>query len=362
MIPHSRPTLDGFDLSVAGELLTSGRLARGQVSERLESLFCARFLDSEDRGPWRARAVSSGTTALHVGLWALSNLRSALSGTCPGEVVTTALGCNALIHAILAVGARPVLVDTLPDGNPDAEKAAERVTSETLAVLAPHLYGNPVDLSPLLSLDAPIFEDCAQCFGTEGPNGRVGARGALMMTSFYATKLICTGQGGLVATDDSELIKEIRDLCEYDHREDAKARWNMNLSDWCAQLALPQLQSHAENLQQRRQIAGRYTEAFADLREKLEVPEPCPGHVWYRYVLLTPEASEPWIEDLVSQGIETKRPVYAPLQRTFGLSGRFPVAEDHWRRSLSLPIYPTLTEGEQEQVIEAVKRAAGRLL
>ncbi|NUN95552.1 MAG: DegT/DnrJ/EryC1/StrS family aminotransferase, partial [Candidatus Omnitrophica bacterium] len=140
------------------------------------------------------------------------------------------------------------------------------------------------------------------------------------------------------------------------------ARWNMNLSDWCAQLALPQLQSHAENLQQRRQIAGRYTEAFADLREKLEVPEPCPGHVWYRYVLLTPEASEAWIEELVSQGIETKRPVYAPLQRTFGLSGRFPVAEDHWRRSLSLPIYPTLTEGEQEQVIEAVKRAAGRLL
>jgi len=350
VIPHSRPTLDSIDLAEIQRVLESGHLARGTVCEQLETSFCAQLL-----GPaFSGHSVQSGTLALELGLRALKPRNEF-------EVITSTLACASLVHAIRAAGGRPVLCDTLPDGNLDCEKACQLVTKKTLAFIAVHLYGKPADLNPLLETGVPVFEDCAQALGVEGPAGRVGTAGAVMMTSFYATKLICAGQGGMVASSNSDLIEEVRDLCCYDEREDERARLNGNLSDWAALPALPQVEKFQDFLVKREAIAKRYSEAFEEYSDQVVLPsaDAPSSHAWYRYVVLVPGDSDTWIEELNSLGVEAKRPVFRPLHGIFVLGEAFPVAEEHWRRSLSLPIYPSLSEEEQDQVMAAFRKVAG---
>ena len=361
MIPHSRPTLEHIETKVMGEMLKSGHLARGLFCETLESLFTGRILAAPS-GTFRARAVQSGTLALQLGLWALKNLREKRGeGVDNLHVLTSTLACGALVQSIRTVGARPILCETRMDGNLDVDAILDQVSKETLAVLVPHLYGKPIDLRGLLETDVPVFEDCAQTLGVETPCGRVGTGGRLMMTSFYATKPICTGQGGMIATEDTDLMNEIRQLCRYDERTDSGLGFNADLSDWSAALAIPQVAHFNELLEKRKRIAEAYHEALSGLSGCLTLPtSPVKGsHAWYRYVVLTEEDSTPFIEELKKEGIEAKRPVFLPQHKIFNLPGEFPCAEEHWTRSLSLPIYPSLTDQERDQIVEAVRKIFG---
>jgi dTDP-4-amino-4,6-dideoxygalactose transaminase len=181
-----------------------------------------------------------------------------------------------------------------------------------------------------------------------------------MMTSFYATKLICAGQGRLVASSDRALMKEVERSCCCDGIEDPRPAWNENLSDWAAILALPQVCGFDDLLSKRKTVAERYTQAFEPYSDRFELPRSDDGfgHSWYRYVIRLRESAEGWSGRLAELGVEAKRPVFRPLHRIFGIAGDFPVAEDCWRRSLSIPIYPTLSVEEQERVVDAVKEVA----
>ena len=361
MIPHSRPTLGDVGTGELTRLLEGGHLARGAQCRTLEREFCRSILGASEGSSVTARAVQSGTSALRLALSALARLRPVpVPSSQSPEVVTTSLACAAVVHAIRDIGAKPVLCDTLPDGNLNPDLARERASARTLAFVVPHLYGKPVDLRPLLSTRIPVVEDCAQSLGVEGPAGRVGTSGAVMMTSFYATKLICTGQGGLVASSDRALMKEVERSCCYDGTEDPQPAWNENLSDWAAMLAVPQVSQFEGFLSARKKIAERYTKAFEAYSDCFELPFPDSGfgHSWYRYVIRMHGSSEDWSRRLAELGVEAKRPVFCPLHRIFGFSGDFPVAEDAWRQSLSIPIYPTLSEKEQKRVIDAVGKVA----
>ncbi|MCA9438883.1 MAG: DegT/DnrJ/EryC1/StrS family aminotransferase, partial [Candidatus Omnitrophica bacterium] len=265
--------------------------------------------------------------------------------------------CAALVQSIRAVDAAPILCDTEVDGNLDVAHAVAAITPKTLAVIVPHLYGRPIDLSPLLELGVPIVEDCAQTLGVETPNGRVGTIGSLMMTSFYATKPICAGQGGLIASHDPGLMDEVEGLCRYDGRVDPGPGWNANLSDWSAALAIPQIEWFKQSLEKRRKIAEFYTQSFSDLGERITLPSPTDwgAHAWYRYVILAPGDSSDWESRLNEMGIEAKRPVFLPQHKIFDQPGEFPRAEEHWRRSLSIPLYPGLTDDERDRVVEGIR-------
>ncbi|MCA9448115.1 MAG: DegT/DnrJ/EryC1/StrS family aminotransferase [Candidatus Omnitrophica bacterium] len=363
MIPHSRPTLENVNLHTWGEMLESGHLARGVFCERLETLFIEKILGTTPDS-FRARSVQSGTQALHVGLWALKLLREKDGDTSETlEVIAPTLACGALVQAIRAVGAKPVLCDTTMDGNLDINQAVSAITPKTLAILVPHLYGKPIDLGPLLQTGVPIFEDCAQTLGVETDQGRVGTMGRLMMSSFYATKPICTGQGGIVATADVDLMDEIEGLCRYDGRDDSGPGWNANLSDWSAALAIPQIEHFDQSLARRKAIAEFYSESLGDLSDRIVLPEATAldAHAWYRYVVLVPNDSSQWSERLHSLGVEAKRPVFLPQHKIFDLPGHFPLAEDQWKRSLSLPIYPSLSDEERNEVVSAVRAVATEL-
>jgi perosamine synthetase len=200
MIPHSRPSIEADDIRAAAQVLQSRQLAQGGLVEQFERRMAAYF------GLSGGVAVTSGTAALEVALRAL--------GIGPGDdVLLPSYVCAAPLMAIQRVGALPRLVDIeLDTFNIDPAAARRTLTSKTKAVIVPHLFGLPANLTALEQLGVPIIEDCAQTIGATEQGRPVGSIGLLTVCSFYATKLLCTGEGGMVLSRDESLLERARRL------------------------------------------------------------------------------------------------------------------------------------------------------
>lgn len=293
-------------------------------------------------------AVSSGSAALELALRAL--------GVGPGnEVIIPSYVCDALHHAVSRTGAAPVLADadraTL---SLSAADAAARLTPRTRCIIVPHAFGLAADLRPLLSLGVPIVEDCAQTLGARLDGRVVGSLGTLAVCSFYATKLLTTGEGGAVA-GPAGLVERVRDARAYDERDDLRPRVNAMLSDLGAALGRSQLARLDAFVARRRAVAARY-------RERLQgVPctppaESGPRHVYHRFVVEVDRSPAVVQASLAARGVAARRPVYRPAHHALRLDG-FPEADRLWARALSLPCYPTLTDGEIDTVAAALGEA-----
>ncbi|MCC2671703.1 MAG: putative UDP-4-amino-4-deoxy-L-arabinose--oxoglutarate aminotransferase [Armatimonadetes bacterium] len=342
LVPHSRPTLP-----TAGEwaVLTS-ELAPGWVAD---GPLVHRFQDEATQwlGGSGGIAVNSGSNALHLALLAV--------GVSPGsEVLLPAYCCAALLNAVAATGARPVLVDAEVGGhNLSLEHARARVSKSTSAVVAVHMFGDPVAIEPLRSLGVPIIEDCAQSLGAQGEGQPSGAQGDAAIGSFFATKVITTGHGGIVTSRSAEVVTRVRDLVEYDNREEWRPRFSFGFTEMQAALGLWQLVRLPEFLARRRAIADYYTVRFGEGGIASPVAPAGGGRepIHYRYVLRAENAARA-IEALRAQSIDAKRPVYRPLHHY--LSEQCPEAEAAHEQIVSLPIYPSLTDEERERVVNAV--------
>jgi perosamine synthetase len=346
-ILHSKPTLPcAEEWAEITRQLAPGWVADGPCVEAF-SQAAATWL-----GGAGGVAVNSGTCALHLALLAV--------GVTPGsDVLVPAYCCAALLNAVRLADAEPVLVDAEPGGfNISAEDARRRITPRAAAVVVAHLFGDPVRLGPFLQLGIPVIEDCAQSFGaTDGP-ARTGGRGAAAIGSFYATKVITTGHGGLVSTQDMARLAALRDLVEYDNRDEWRLRFSYRMSELQAALGLWQLARLPAFLARRRALAayydGRGGEAgCGDGRRALTAGEElCGGPIFYRYVVRVPDADS-FIGALQSRGIDAKRPVYRPLHHYLG--GDFPHAQAAHEQIVSLPLYPALTDSEAEHVAEMAR-------
>ncbi len=293
-------------------------------------------------------AVSSGSAALELALRAL--------GVGPGdEVVIPTYVCDALHHAVSRSGATPVLADadraTL---SLSAEDARARLTPRTRCLIVPHAFGLAADLRALLALGVPIIEDCAQTLAARLDGRPVGSFGALAVCSFYATKLLTTGEGGAVA-GPTALIERVRDVRDYDERDDLAPRLNAKLSDLAAALGRSQLARLDAFVARRRAVAARYRER---LRGVACVPPGDLGerHVYHRFVVEVDHPPDVVRRSLAARGVAARRPVYRPAHRALGRDG-FPEADRLWQRTLSLPCYPTLTDGEIDTVAAALAEA-----
>ena len=290
-------------------------------------------------------AVSSGSAALELALRAL--------GVGPGhEVVIPTYVCDALYHAVGRTGATPVLVDadrvTL---SVSAVDARTRLTPRTRCIIVPHAFGMAADLRGLLALGVPVIEDCAQTLAARLDGRPVGSLGALAVCSFYATKLLTTGEGGAVA-GPAALIERVRDVRDYDERDDLVPRVNAKLSDLAAALGRSQLARLDAFVARRRAIAARYRERLRD------VPCVSPAdlgerHVYHRFVVEVDRPPDAVRTSLAARGVAARRPVYRPAHQALGREG-FPEADRLWRRALSLPCYPTLTDAEIDTVAAAL--------
>ena len=335
-IPHSRPTLGPEEARRVAEVIRSGHLAPGEELRSFEQRF------GESMGGRYAAGVSSGTAALHLVLIAM--------GVGPGdEVIIPSYVCTALLNAVQYVGARPILSDIDPEThNMDPEDVKKRVTRRTKALIVPHMFGLPADMHNLTRLDVPIIEDCAQAVGSTCDGKPIGSFGQAAIFSFYATKVITTGEGGMVVSGSKKIIERIKDLRTYDEKREHKLRYNYKMTDIAAALGSVQLRKLKKFIQQRRRIARHYDDFLKGLNIKL--PQADPGRIYFRYVAGLKFESAVLIRNLKQKGIMCAKPVYKPLHRYLKQKG-FANSEKAWRSSISLPIYPGLTRSEADRVL-----------
>jgi dTDP-4-amino-4,6-dideoxygalactose transaminase len=342
LIPHSRPSLTGDDARAVARVVESGQIAQGPEVAAFERELAARL------GVPAAAAVSSGTAALELALCAADVGRG-------DEVIVPTWGCDALHHAVVRAGGRPVPADVDPVTQALAiDDVRRRLTARTRAIVVVHAFGRAIDVTPFAALGVPVIEDCAQALGARVNGRAAGSTGTAAICSFYATKLVTTGEGGAVA-GSSATVARVRDTREYDDREELSPRANAKLTDLQAALGRSQLARLDAFIARRQAIARRYRAGLAGLPCRL--PEDAgAAHVYHRFVVEVERPVDTVITALAARGVYARRPVFRPLHRATGVDG-YPVAERLWQRSVSLPCYPSLADAEVDTVASAVRDA-----
>lgn len=351
-IPMARPLFDDETRQALLEVLDSGRLAQGPKVLEFEERF-AEWADI----PF-AIAVSNGTAALLLALMALE--------IGPGdEVITTPFTFAATANAALFLGARPVFADIQPSTlNLDPGEVERRITPRTRAIIVVHLYGNPCEMDAFVELaeryGLALIEDAAHAPGALYRGRPVGSFG-IGCFSFYATKNITTGEGGMITTRDPRLARRLRML--RDHGQSAKyvheiLGLNFRMTELQAALGIGQLLHIDEWNDRRRAIAAFYHQHLQGVRHLEITPDSRP--VYHLYTIRLPSGLRDRVrERLAQEGIETgihyPIPVYRqPLYRRLGYNEVLPVAEAAASEILSIPIHPALQEEELRAVVDAV--------
>lgn len=343
-IPPSRPDLKREDFNYVAEILKSRQVAGGPFVERLEEAFCSRL------GIRHALAVSSGTAALHLALLALNIGHG-------DEVIVPSYGCAALLHSVFYTGAAPVLADINPDTlNITEQEIRPLISRRTKAIIITHTFGFPADMEAILRFNVPVIEDCAQSLGARYQGCEAGTFGLISVFSFYATKVICAGEGGMVCTAHRRIASMLRDLNTPDKRANYKVRYNYKMSDLSAGLAFRQFSRLDKMIERRKRIAACYIRAFKACRDvKFQASLPGTEPIYYRFVIGTRHAKT-LMEKAASQGIMCGRPVFRPLHQYLGLSAaQFPHTVSAWKTHISVPLYPSLTEKEVRRVTAVVR-------
>jgi dTDP-4-amino-4,6-dideoxygalactose transaminase len=334
------------------EVLDSGRFILGPEVNAFEEE-SARFL-----GAAHAVGVANGTDAIVIVLDAL--------GVGPGdEVICPSFTFYATAESIARRGARPVFADIDPATlNLDAADVSAKVTERTKAILPVHLFGRPLDVA-VLPEGVPVVEDAAQAFGASVGDRRAGTLGTAATFSFYPTKnLFGLGDGGLVTTSDVDLADRIR-LLRFHGSQDKQTfeavGYNSRLDELQA-AALRVFLPHVEEWNEaRRTAAGRYAEL--GLGQVCELPADEPGHVYHLYVFRTAER-ERLTAALDQAGIGWATHYTVPLHLQPALAalgyapGSLPETERAARETLALPLWPGISRGEQERVVECLRAAS----
>ncbi len=364
-IPLAKPEIGAREEELALEVLRSGRLSLGPMGERFERAFAA-WLGVED-----AVAVSSGTTALHLGVRAL--------GWGPGdEVLTSPFSFVASANCLLYEGARPVFCDVDPETlNLDPTAAAAAAGERTVGILPIHIFGYPAAMPELEALAAKrglgLLEDACEALGAIDSEGRkVGTRGNLATFAFYANKQLTTGEGGMIVPTDPAVAARLRsernqgravDMGWLDH---GGLGFNYRLSDLAAALGVAQVEKLGAMLEGRARVAALYEQGLAAI-EGLRAPASGRGaeaRSWFVYPVRLPEGADrnATVDRLAGEGIASK--AYLPCIHLFPHlrelgygEGQFPVAEAASARSLALPFFPSMSESQVARVCEALARS-----
>jgi dTDP-4-amino-4,6-dideoxygalactose transaminase len=337
IIPHSRPSIDQSDIDAVSEVLSSGRIAQGQKVKEFEDAV-ARYV-----GKKYGVAVSSGTSALHL---ALLSLRIG-----PGdEVIMPSYVCSSPFFATLHAGAVPKIVDIdLSNFNICADAVESQISSRTKAIIVPHMFGNPAELDLLLELGTPIIEDCAQSLGAEYKSHQVGSLGELAVFSFYATKMITTGEGGMILTDDEESYAGLVELRDYDKKALSPTKYNYKMTDLQASLGLAQLRKLPSFIERRLRIASLYNDVLSEYEIGLPNATAGGNSVFYRYVVMLGRM-EQVRERTHRDGVVCERPVFKPLHSDLE-TVQCPNSNKAYDCALSIPLYPSLSQEETDYII-----------
>ena len=330
------------DAEAVAEVLESGYLTMGPKVAELEGLL------AEACSVEHALAVSSGTAALHVAVLAL--------GLRPGdEVIVPAYTFPATANVVALAGLRPTLVDVDPE-TMNIDPSRVDPVRRTKAVIAVHLFGRPARIEELPTVT--LIEDAAGALGARRGDRPCGCLGLLGCLSFHPRKIVTTGEGGAVTTDDAGLADDVRQLRNHGWTRgfaDMPAPGlNYRLSDIHCAVGIPQLRRLQELLAARERIAAAYAERLAGLPVRLPAADQGDRHGWQAYVIQVDRRDEV-LESLRAQGIEAQIGTYA-LHRlsAYADQGPFPGADSVFERALALPFHSKLTESGLDRVAEAL--------
>ena len=374
-LPFHRPDIGDAEIQAAVDTLRSGWLTTGAKVKKFEADF-AGYL-----GCSHAVAVNSGTAALHLALEAVGIKEG-------DEVIVPTMTFAATAEVVFYLKACPVLVDCRPDTlNIDADAIEQKITSKTKAIIPVDIAGHPCEYGKILevarSYNLKVIEDAAHALPATYRNQKVGGISDITCFSFYATKTITTGEGGMATTENAEWANRMRIMSLHGISLDAwdrytdKGSWyyeiispgyKYNLTDIAAALGVEQLKRCDEFYRARQRIAGHYREGFADLAE-IQVPtcQPDVQHSWHLYIIqLNLDRLKinrrDFIKALKSQSIGTSVhfiPLHLhPFYRdSLGYKPEdCPQASAVFERIVSLPIYPKMTDDDVRRVIGAVKK------
>jgi perosamine synthetase len=340
----ARPDVGPAEIAAVTRVLESGQLTMGPLVAELEQEL-ARACEVE-----QAVAVSSGTAALHLAVLAL--------GLAPGdEVLVPAYTFPATANVVSLSGLHPVLVDVDPV-TMNIDPAKIDVGPRTKAILAVHIFGRPARVEELPEL--PLVEDAAGALGARRGGRACGSLGLMGCLSFHPRKIVTTGEGGAVTTDDERVADAARQLRNHGWRSMADGDMpgpglNYRLADILCAVGIPQVRRLDELLAERARIAAGYAERLRGLPVTLPEADEGDVHGWQAYVVQVDRRDE-ILAALRAQGIEAQIGTYAlQLLGAYRDQGPFPGAEHAFRRALALPFHSRLTESELDRVAEALE-------
>jgi len=360
-IPLATPDLSGNEERYVLECIKTGWISgKGKFVKEFEDKF-ASYL-----GVKHAIAVSSGTAALHLALASLD--------IGPGdEVILPTFTMIACANVVKYLGAKPILVDSEPyTWNIDPEKIEEKINEKTKAIIVVHIYGHPADMDPIMRIakkyDLYVVEDSAEAHGAEYKGRKVGGIGDIGCFSFYANKIITTGEGGMVTTNDDELANKIRKLCDQGYNPELR-KWlihdvvgyNYRMTNLQAAVGLAQLERIDEFIRRKRENARYYNSLLKDLPGIVLPPEATwAKNVYWMYTILVDEnIRDEVMKRLEEYGIETRatfHPIHLqpPYKDLYGFES-YPVAESLGKRGINLPSGNSLTKEDIDYVVTRLK-------
>jgi dTDP-4-amino-4,6-dideoxygalactose transaminase len=378
-LPYHLPSIGDAEIASVVETLRSGWLTTGPKSRQFEAAFASAV------GAEHAVAVNSCTAGLHLALEAVGVGRG-------DEVIVPTMTFAATAEVVTYLGATPVLVDSQRDTyNMDPEAVAAAIGPQTRAIIPVHYAGQACDMSELMGVAAArglkVIEDAAHALPASYRGTPVGRIGDITCFSFYATKTLTTGEGGMITTNDRAMADRMRMMSLHGISKDAWKRYTAegswyyevlhpgckyNLTDIAAALGLEQLKRQDEFRAARARIARCYTEAFSDLEEiTCPIARPDREHAWHLFAIeIDPTKLQvtrnAFIEALRAEGIGTSvhfiplhlHPYYR--DRFQYQPGDFPRAFAAYERMISLPIYPAMSDGDVQDVIHSVRTIVER--
>ena len=368
------PAVEEAEIAEVVETLRSGWLGTGPKVARFEEDF------RNYKGAPYAVAVNSCTAALHLSILA--------AGIKPGdEVITTPMTFCATINAIIHAGAIPVLADINPVSmNIDPQQINAKITPRTKTILPVHFAGRPCDMDSIMRIamkhNLKVIEDCAHAIDSEYKGRKTGIFGDFGCFSFYVTKNIITGEGGMILTGNEEYAVRIKTLALHGLSKDAWKRFSgegykhyfvvecgfkYNMIDLQAAIGIHQLKRIESYWRRRQEIWQKYNEAFADLPVTLPAdPEPQTRHAYHLYTVLIDEkrcgiSRDTFLDAMTAHNIGVgvhylSIPEHPYYQKTFGWAPNdYPNAMRIGRQTVSLPLSAKLTDQDVQDVIKAVR-------
>jgi perosamine synthetase len=356
MIPIAKPMIGKEEIEAVNRILESGMLTQGKEVEAFEKEFATYI------GVKNAVAVANGTAALDLALKALGIKEG-------DEVITTPFTFIATANAILYQRARPVFADIDPSTyNLDPNAVLESITPKTKAIIVVHLYGQPCDMDAFLQIAEDhrllLIEDCAQAHGAEFRGEKVGKFGDASVFSFYPTKNMTTGEGGMVVTDRDEVAEKVRML--RDHGQSSKyvheeLGYNLRMTNIAAAIGRVQLRKLDLFNEKRTRNARKMIEGLKNLKSiVLPFVDSRVKHVFNQFVVRVEErdyVAKRLSEMGIATAVHYPKPVHhQPLYRKLGYPEEIcPNAIEASKKVLSLPVHPALSDADVERIIRALR-------